>query len=372
MSLPFLTLHLTKNIGLSPVLAGSIVAIAPVTGISTSFFVGYIGDRWGRSRLIPLIAFGFSVAFVGFIVANQAWQFFVFNGIYGICRSAFRLNLTALLTDISPPHLKKLILQTQYYMINLGACIGPLAGAYFFMRGHTIAFAITALIYLVFGVFFGIYFIRHSVDQTQKKAERLQLQQLLRILSRDRALLYFVCTFMLGALTFVQFETNIPQYLYDLFDTEGVRYFGIIMATNAVSIVLLQFFVLQWVSHLSTTTVMTLGLFPQVIGFALFAWLTPSLQNYMFAMFIFTLGEMLIFSNTYVLIDEMSPPELKSSYFGCVELLNIGFIIGPIGGGWLLKELGGQWIFMAASTILAFSILIFRQGVRHYVPYQSK
>ncbi|MCB0273031.1 MAG: MFS transporter [Bdellovibrionales bacterium] len=368
MSIPFLALHLTKNLHISPIVAGMTIGASPLIGTISSFFMGYLGDWLGRTRIIPLACVGFTLAFFGFSMATLPVHFLIFNMIYGVSRSTLRMNLTALLTDLSTPQTKKLILQTQYYMINLGACIGPLAGAYLFAKGHRIAFIMTAIIYLIFGAILLRHFIQHRIADMQVKASTLHFSKTMRTLFSDRRLLLFILTFVISSFNFVQFETNIPQHLYDIFSPNGVKYFSYLMATNAITIVIFQFILMHWSAKFSTSTTMTIGLIPQALGFFAFFALPPTLPNYMLAMFIFSIGEILTISNIYVIVDEISPKELKSSYFGSLELSNIGFMVGPVVGGWVFTTFGGNFVFLTCALLLLFSILTFRLGLAQKPP----
>lgn len=71
-------------------------------------------------------------------------------------------------------------------------------------------------------------------------------------------------------------------------------------------------------------------------------------------MVIFTLGEILVVSAEYMLLDEMSAGRRRGSYFGVHSLSAVGGFLGPTCGGAVLELLGGQAMFLVFA---AFSIL---------------
>lgn len=346
MSMPFLALHLTQHLQASEVITGLVIGISPLMSILCTFWVGYVADRWGRLRMIPFATLGCACVFFAFAGATSILEFLCINALFGIFNTALISNLTAVLSDASSPKNKKAILQMQYYIINVGACLGPLAGSYFFIKGYQMAFIITGALFFACGVFFFIFLKTQDMQSRQHKSPHLSIRHLYITLISDKALVYFLITFMISSCVFSQFDTTFPQYLHQLFDDQGVIFFAQIMVVNALTIILLQFIVLTRLKHLSTTKMMGLGLVPQILGFVLFACLPQNLASFMAAMFVFTLGEILLFSNSNVLIDDMSPVELKSSYFGAIELSRIGQMIGPILGGLILSHLGGKAIFV--------------------------
>ena len=66
---------------------------------------------------------------------------------------------------------------------------------------------------------------------------------------------------------------------------------------------------------------------------------------------IFTIGEVLMFTMTDVLVDRIAKPELRGTYFGVFGFINLGNVLAPLLGGFLLDALG------AGSALLIFAII---------------
>lgn len=52
MSIPFLAIYLTSVKGVSPSQTGLVIAVSSFIGIGTSFFGGYLSDRFGRKIIL--------------------------------------------------------------------------------------------------------------------------------------------------------------------------------------------------------------------------------------------------------------------------------------------------------------------------------
>lgn len=71
----------------------------------------------------------------------------------------------------------------------------------------------------------------------------------------------------------------------------------------------------------------------------------------MICVVIFTVGEVLVFTATDVLVDRIAEPELRGAYFGMFGFNNLGMVLAPLLGGFLLQGLG------VASSQLIFALL---------------
>lgn len=89
MTIPFLSIYLTKGKGASAVEAGMIIGISSFISIFSGFIGGYLSDRFGRKNVMISSIWLWSLVFIGFAVANDVWLFFLLNALNGICRSFF-------------------------------------------------------------------------------------------------------------------------------------------------------------------------------------------------------------------------------------------------------------------------------------------
>ena len=82
----------------------------------------------------------------------------------------------------------------------------------------------------------------------------------------------------------------------------------------------------------------------------------------MIAMAIVTIGEIFIFPSTSVFIDQIAPEDRKGTYFGAGQFRSIGNFTGPVLGGWLLQDFGGDFLFSVIAGIILCSIFFYYLG----------
>jgi hypothetical protein len=125
-----------------------------------------------------------------------------------------------------------------------------------------------------------------------------------------------------------------------------------LLACNAITVILLQYQVGRWLSreHLrhwiaGGTALFIVGL----IGFSV----ADSLLGWCVAMFIFTLGEMIIYPADFLFVDTLAPETLRGSYYGAQNLAALGGGASPVLCGFLLMHTPAPSMFYALSGLAA-------------------
>jgi len=125
-----------------------------------------------------------------------------------------------------------------------------------------------------------------------------------------------------------------------------------LLACNAITVILLQYQVGRLLSreHLrywiaGGTALFIVGL----IGFSL----ADSLVGWCVAMFIFTVGEMIIYPADFLFVDTLAPEELRGSYYGAQNLAALGGAASPVMCGFLLMHTAAPSMFYALSALAA-------------------
>jgi MFS family permease len=137
-----------------------------------------------------------------------------------------------------------------------------------------------------------------------------------------------------------------------------------LLACNAITVILLQYQIGRFLSReklrywiAAGTGLFILGL----IGFSL----ADSLLSWCIAMFIFTLGEMIIYPSEFLFVDTLAPEELRGSYYGAQNLAALGGALSPVICGFLLMHTPAPTMFYALSALTAMGgTLCFLSGRR--------
>ena len=364
ITLPFLTIYISTHFGASAQLTGLIMGLGPLCGIVSAFLMGYVSDRFGRKTILQTSLFFWGAAFFGYIWANQIWMIAVLHMIYSACRSAFESVATALLTDVTDISLRKKVFHYRYYAINIGACIGPPIGSWLLLQHGSQGFWITSLVYFLSFLTFQ-YFTKRVDPQTFRSStlvEKLRLPTVVRILVKDQALMLFIFANILMIMGFSVLETTLPQFLQSTYDRQGIKWFAMISFTNAITIVLFQFPLAKLVKNFSLSAQLQIGFVIFGMGTMSFGFFTHKPPWMIVSMVIFTFGEMLTFSNSYLWVDRISPSHMKGTYFGITQLNTLGFVVGPFLNGFLFENFGSATMFVVIGFLSIVGLFLFRRS----------
>ncbi len=353
MSIPFLSIYLIKTMGASPSQTGIVVAVSSLIGVFASFYGGYISDVIGRKKVIFISIFGWALVFIGFAVADKIWIFFVMNALNGLCRAMFEPTSRALLADITPQESKLLVFNLRYAAINLGVVFGPIIGLQMGASGSNWSFAVAGVVYILYGVTLIIQFFRYPKLGTavSNASERVTLGGAFRATSGDRVFMYVLIGMIFCVLGYGHFSSTLAQYMEMSPRIEnGATWFGYMLSLNAIVVLACQFPVVKYASKLPPIIPLILGSIFVSCSLLIFGFF-QSFIGLMVGVVIFTIGEVLMFTMTDMLIDRIAKPELRGTYFGMIGFNNLGNVMAPLLGGFLLDALGVD------SSIIIFTII---------------
>lgn len=359
MSIPFLAIYLTKVMHISSSKTGMIIAISALIGICTSFFGGYLSDRFGRKIVLYISIFIWSMVFVGFGIVQTVAGFFIINAMNGFCRSVFEPTSRALLADLTEPKNRLAIFNLRYTAINLGVIVGPLLGYFLGSSKTTFPFFIAAGVYIIYGLSLVLTF-RNSILEISASPsiqKPVTMKEAVKIARADSILLLFLIGLILATLGYSQFGSTLPQYLSNSESIKnGAQLFSLLLALNAAIEIFIQYPLLKIGKRNSPIFSILLGNIVSSVSLLGFGF-AKSIPVWIIMVFLFTIGEVLMFSMTDVFMDAIAKPNLRGTYFGAMGFTQIGQVAGPALGGFLLDHFGYNHPFMVFSTVGALSIL---------------
>ena len=362
MAMPFLAVYLYNSQNAHPVLIGVAIGVAPLVGTIGGFVGGYLTDRFGRKLIIITTIFIWSIVFLGFGIAEQILVFIVLNALNGLCRSFFEPSTQALMIDYTPSEQRKRLFSLRYAAINIAGVIGPLLGSYIALKSaQSVPFIITGVMYLIYALFLLSILNRYEMKQ-MKLQSQMSITTILNTLLHNRALLFFIAGGTIVNLGYSQIDSTLPQYLQMTFE-DGVKLFSIIIALNAFIVIALQIPLSLLSEKWPIMRTIQVGVLFYAAGYLLFAFADSVLGLYL-AITILTIGEILVFPSTSVVIDQIAPRDQKAIYLGAAQFKNMGSFVGPIAGGWILASISGQVLFLTISILTAGSIVLYMLGDR--------
>ena len=351
MVLPFLSLYLTLDLGLTAIRAGQIISCFGLGSMVGSYLGGWLSDRLNPLRVQQL-----SLLFsgIGFLVFTQLETFPALAlGIFvvAVITDAFRPALMVSVAHYSSPEINKRSFALVRLAANLGMAIGPAVAGILAHYGYVWLFVGDAFTCWAAGVMLvvtlGTGADREDIDTRPSDAPRISPWT-------DGPFLIFLLLMIVLGMIFFQVWTTMPLYLRAFYSTSE-RGIGLLLSVNAFLIVLTEMLLVRAVE--SFDGLRTVGVGAALVGAGLC--LLPFGPPYavaVLAMAVLTVGEMLALPISNTVVAERAGRAQMGRYMGAYTLaFSTAFVIGPIAGTAVYQYLSPDalWFGIGAVGIIA-------------------
>ena len=339
--LPFLIIYLHNVRGIALGTAGLVAATQSVAGLCSGFAAGTLADRTGPKRVLVAALAVMTVAFALMPFIRVAWEAFALYVVWGAGSGAFWPSQSAMLAALAPADKRAPAYAIQRLVMNLGVALGGLVAGFIASVAHpgtfTLLFAIDCATFLAFMVVLvGV----HTPEPHPDSGAGSWLG-----VARDRA---FLSVAVLNA-TFIAATIALMVELLPAFAKNTARVnereIGVIFALECVGIVVFQLPVAKLVEgrrRMRLLAAMGVLFAASELGvWAVGAWTTATLAFVVLAVVGvgFALGECLHATVHGPLTADLAPPQLVGRYLALASISwQVGWIVGPAGGGFLLQH----------------------------------
>ncbi|KPA90250.1 arabinose efflux permease family protein [Pseudomonas asplenii] len=346
---PLLTLFLSRKLGLNQQDVGLLLGIAVFIATLMSLYGGYVIDRLEKRRLLILAMLSSAVGFTLLTFAQNLYLTTLTLVITEAASALFLIGSKAIISENLPMGQRARVFSLRYTLTNVGYATGPMLGVVIagihpqapFLIAAGIAFA---SMFLMFGI------APRSGDSPGKPVSFLDT---LRTLRGDRTLILFTGGCLLNTIVHGRYTLYLSQYLLVTHSSqEALTTLSAILACNAISVILLQYQIGRFLKREQLRYWMGMGITFFIIGLIGFSQ-AGNLVSWCIAMFIFTLGEMIIYPAEYLFIDTIAPEHLRGSYLGAQNLAALGGAMSPVICGYLLINAPAPSMFYALCGLTA-------------------
>ena len=360
---PLLTLFVSDKLGLNQQDVGLLLGIAVFVATLLSLYGGYIIDRFEKRRLLILSMASSAVGLVLLTFAENLYLTTITLIVTETASSLFLIGSKAILSDNLPVGQRAKAFSLSYTLTNIGYAVGPMFGVLIAGAFASAPFLIAAAI-----AFFSIFLMTGIAKDPARSPVGGQGQSFLKTLitlKNDRTLILFTAGCLLSTVVHGRFTFYLSQYLLVTSNPQHtMEIMAALLACNAISVILLQYQIgrflkreqlRQWI--MAGTGLFILGL----IGFSL----ADSMVSWCVAMFVFTLGEIIIYPAEFLFVDTLAPEELRGSYYGAQNLAALGGALSPVICGFMLMHTPAPTMFYALSALAALGgLLCYTSGRR--------
>ncbi|MBD2797121.1 efflux MFS transporter YdeE [Xenorhabdus sp. 18] len=360
-TLPFMAIYLTRQYQMPVNKVGLAISVALTIGVLFSMGFGILADKFDKKRYMLLAVIAFICGFIAIPLINHAGLVVVFISLINCSYSVFSTVLKGYFADTLPTSTKAKVFSLNYTFINIGWTIGPPIGTWLLMYSTHLPFWLAAVSASVPIVFIQRYVQSVSVAADSDRSATVWEPA---AMFRDRALAWFVLSTFLGSLVFGSFSIWISQYILTVADSAlAEAVIGVVLPVNAAVVVTLQYAVGRRIRPENLKKLMTLGSFFFLMGLSVFMIADKNLYLWGVAAVIFTLGELIYSPGEYILIDNIAPEGMKSSYFSAQALGLLGGAFNPVLSGVVLTELPPQSLFIILMGISFLAWLSMLKGM---------
>ncbi|MDH4269378.1 MAG: MFS transporter [Dehalococcoidia bacterium] len=354
--MPFLSLYLYQDRGLSMTMVGTILLAAGLCSAVSQALGGALSDRFGRRPILLTATFVSIFLYTGLAVligiSAPVWAIVV---AYIAGRSTLTITrpvISAMVADFT----SKERLTEAYGILRIGANIGWAAGPA--IGGYLATFLSYGWLFGVPALTCGIvslivfFFVRESSRRTNRK---VGFRSILPP-AGARAFLVFTMVSLLLFIVMGQMASTLSIFAVDRVGFSTAQY-GLLLGLNGLIVIFFQYPMTLALKRLAKFRALILGSLLYVFGYLSFGWITQ-FGWALGAMAIITTGEIIHSPVTLSVIGELSPQDQRGRYMGFFGLSEtIGIAMGPLLGGILLdafpSDLRLVWAPIASIALIA-------------------
>ncbi len=348
MVLPFLSLYVTKDLGLTPRHAGAALAFYGAGAIAGAYLGGRLSDLFGplKAQMISLIAAG--AGFAGLAVAPPVWPLAVAIVLAAAAVESFRPSNAAALAAAAPAAVRFRAFALRRLAINVGMTLGPAAGGllasydylWLFVCDGGTCLAAAALLWLLF---------RTSDGRVENEATASAGHER-RSPWRDRPFVVLVFLVTVLSIVFFQLLSTYPLTLHDVFGLDE-RTIGALFAINTLIIVIFEMVLVHAAGRFHPMRVAALGALLTCVGLGALP-LGSSLAFVCCTIVVWTIGEMLSHPMLEGLAASRGPAASRGAYLGLFNAtFAVSFVLGPLLGTWVYDRFGYQTLWYGCAAL---------------------
>jgi predicted MFS family arabinose efflux permease len=361
MLIPFMSLFLTKEIGLSKEIAGISIMAFGFGSIVGSYLGGYLADRVNFLYVQIASLVLSALLLVPFIFVKNL---FVISGclfLFAVIADAFRPANTVAISHFSTPETQTRSYSLMRLAYNLGFAIGPAAGGIIAgLLGFKWLFVVDALTCLVASYLLYRSFYKHlKLDKVSPKAWK-EVKPLGISAFKDYYYLAFIACVVLYCLSFMQMFTSVPvHFAQDLGYSETKV--GLLLALNGLLVFLIEMpIVAVYETYPHKMRLMALGCVMMLISYF---FLMPFYSNILYPVcftFFITMSEIFAMPFMMNFVVNRPDPSRRGQYSSLYSIaFGVGFILAPALGLWVADNYSFFELFILATALSVITAFVF-------------
>lgn len=370
---PFLTTYLTLSLSMGAKETGIIITLASLAYLPGSVLGGKLADLLGRKLTMILFQFLSASCLVPCAFLGKSMiipYLLILNGFFS---GGSQPANSAMVADLTDKKNRQAAFSLLYLGINIGSAIGPLAAGLLYishLRWIFLGDAATTYISLVLVALF----VKESLPQRAEPQENLKdtdseemavKGSIFSVLAMKPMLVIFALISAVYSFVYVQQQFSMPMLVNGLFGkTNGPEIYGSLMSVNAIVVITMTTIMINITKNFKPVQNLSFAGVFYAIGFGMMFFIR-SYPLFMVSTIMWTIGEILISTNTGVYIANHTPESHRGRFNGIFNVINgLGHALGPVlmGGYIAIFTIRAVWplIFVIALAGAALMYALYR------------
>ena len=358
LSLPFFTVYLISQKGMSTAWAGLIIALSSLSRSFSSALAGELSDAFGRKNIM-LWGLGLEVAAMlglALCIEHQAhlgWILLTYF-LTAFLGAAFRPASNAWISDNTTPKQRVEAFGIIRIGVNLGWALGPAVGGFLVRYSYSYAFYFTALAYAL-TVLYVQYTLQDKSTMTgqSRRPNFVSLVTSLKDSKLAKICLYVLLITAVNSQLVVGLSVHCHTYL-----KMPEYYIGWFFTINGLATILLQYPASKMMEKIRLSTALFLGCLFYAVGYGSVGFFGRFIPIAI-GVFLASVGELIVNPAEQTITSNIADSRTRGRYLGMIMVFyNLGSSLGFFAAGWLGQYvapvfLAGPWVIIGAVGLLA-------------------
>lgn len=354
---PFFALYITRRFHVGMTEAGYLFAIFAFSGLIGNMIGGALADKFGRKQMVIFGLIFSALSSLSMGLVDDLAVFYALAAVSGLLSDIAGPAHQAMIADILPEKQRAEGFGLMRVTANLAWIIGPTIGGLLAAQSYLLLFVLDAITSTITA---GIVF--RLIPETKPepaagKAPESIWQTVIgyRVVLRDWGYLGFLLASMLMLVVYQQMYNTLSVYLRDVHGVPEQGY-GLLLSLDAGMVVLLQFWTTRRVKNRPPMLMMALGTAFYLVGFTMYGFVSTYFL-FVVAIFIITIGEMIVMPVSQALAAHFAPTEMRGRYMAFFSVSwMLPSAVGPWAAGVIMDNYDPRWVWYAGGIICAVAI----------------